>query len=294
MFNIPLLLFRYLSSASKRVTCSSCEGQDGKSKRSNSGSRKNNKVVSRGTEARVLTSDTSTSMSQKTKVNGRSPPSSSCSLDEVNQVLFFPDTSLVTPSVKEEGGFNEVLGLDQEYPYSSKYLKKHHSDGPFSQLLNLILSAQTSLDLCIYVLSFPPLAEAILELYERSEWTSSDDKKLQIRIIVDGREDEAMNSQISRLSRKGIPIRCNEKSYSILMHNKFAIIDSKVVLTGSLNWTKTAVLLNYENVLITSTRSLVNRYQEHFNLLWSQFKPYGASSVTVHWIVIQVFISVDD
>lgn len=184
--------------------------------------------------------------------------------EEIHKVLFFPDTSLVTPSVREAGGFNAIQG--PEYPYSTENLKRRPTSGPFSQLLDLLKSAKKSLDLCIYVLSFPPLADAILEILE---------KGVDIRIIVDGREDEALRSQVSRLSRRGVPIRSNEKSYSILMHNKFAVIDSKIVLTGSLNWTKSAVLLNYDNVLITSTPVLVSRYQEQFNHLWSQFKPYG-------------------
>lgn len=223
--------------------------------------------VSIGTEARVQTSDGSTST-----VKSNTRTGSPTEQEDVQKVLFFPDTSLVTPSVREGGGFNAIQGT--EYPYSTEYLKSRPTDGPFSQLLDLLKSAKKSLDLCIYVLSFPPFADAILELFEKS---------IEVRIVVDGREDEALRSQVSRLSRRGVKIKCNEKSYSILMHNKFAVIDSKIVLTGSLNWTKSAVLLNYDNVLITSTPYLVNRYQEQFNKLWSQFKPYGSSStITTH------------
>ena len=177
--------------------------------------------------------------------------------------LFFPDTSLVTPSVKPSGGFNSIT----ENPYTTDYLMNHPTDGPFSQLISILQSAKTSLDLCIYVLSFPPLCDVILDLYDK--------KSVAVRIIVDGREDEALRSQIPRLSRRGIEIRCNEKSYSILMHNKFAIIDSHILLTGSLNWTKSAVLLNYDNVLVTSNKSLVSQYSNQFDQLWSKFKPYG-------------------
>lgn len=262
--------FRYFSNRATRSICASCQAlvKDAKS-----GTKDNRNAVSIGTEAKVSTSDTNTS-TQRSKVNGTTspPPPSSLSSSSVNhdtlqEVLFFPDTSLVTPSVREGGGFNAIQSPD--YPYSSSYLSNHPSDGPFSRLLKILKSAKKSLDVCIYVLSFPPLADVLLELFE---------KPVSIRIIVDGREDEAWRSQVSRLSRRGVQIRCNEKSYSILMHNKFAVIDSKIALTGSLNWTKSAVLLNYDNVLVTSTPALVTRYEEQFNNLWSHFKPYGTTT----------------
>ena len=184
---------------------------------------------------------------------------------EVARALFFPDASLVTPSVRPTGGFNQI----GEYAYSTEYFNDHPTDGPFSELMGLLRSAKKSLDLCIYVLSFPPLCDLIMDLYNK--------QAVSIRIIVDGREDDALRSQIPRLSRRGIDIRCNEKSYSILMHNKFAIVDSSLLMTGSLNWTKSAVLLNYDNVLVTSNKSLVDQYSVQFNHLWSKFKPYGSA-----------------
>ena len=248
----------------RRAICQACKSKIPSNSRKSSKDKGGN-AISIATETRVSTTDTGTSTHTKSRANG-SPPSTSPTHEELHKVLFFPDTSLVTPTVREGGGFNAIQG---EYPYSADAFKSRPNDGPFDQLLNLVRTTKSSLDLCIYVLSFPPLAEAILELFERA---------VNVRIIVDGREDEAMRSQVARLSRRGIPIRCNEKSYSILMHNKFAIIDSKIVLTGSLNWTKSAVLLNYDNVLITSTTVLVDSYREQFNKLWSRFKPYTTSS----------------
>lgn len=121
----------------------------------------------------------------------------------------------------------------------------------------------------MYVLSFPALADIIIQLQE---------KAVEIRVIVDGREDEALRSQVGRLSSRGIKIRQNEESYSILMHNKFAILDGSLLLTGSFNWTKTAVLLNYDNILVTSQPTIVEQYQRQFDHLWSKFKPYRVKS----------------
>lgn len=196
-----------------------------------------------------------------------STPTEESKKEFINKALFFPDTSLVTPSVRAEGGFNSIKG--ENYPYSVDYFLSHPSDGPLKELLTILLNTKSSIDLCMYVLSFPALADIVIQLQE---------KAVEIRIIVDGREDEALRSQVGRLSNRGIRIRQNEESYSILMHNKFAILDGSLLLTGSFNWTKTAVLLNYDNILVTSQPAIVEQYQRQFDHLWSKFKPYRAKS----------------
>lgn len=45
-----------------------------------------------------------------------------------------------------------------------------------------------------------------------------------------------LGSDISLLASKGIPVRTDADKDSH-MHNKFAIIDDKFVITGSFNWT---------------------------------------------------------
>lgn len=54
-----------------------------------------------------------------------------------------------------------------------------------------------------------------------------------------------------------------------LMHHKFAIVDRRVLINGSFNWTQQAVFGNWENVIITTTpRSLVEKYCNQFDELW--------------------------
>lgn len=170
--------------------------------------------------------------------------------------LFFPDKSLVTPSVNERGGFNSLV-VDST---------AHSNGSPLAKLLAFIKSAKKTLDLCMYVLTFTPLAETIRELIKDG---------VVVRIVVDSRENEAHRSEVGDLARRGVAIRQNKRSLSTLMHHKFALIDSKILLTGSLNWTKSAVLMNYDNVLVTSSKQLVAKYQEQFNQLWNQFENYS-------------------
>lgn len=44
------------------------------------------------------------------------------------------------------------------------------------------------------------------------------------------------------------------------MHNKFFLIDDKILGTGSFNWTYNAVNENFENLIITNSRGLIQKY----------------------------------
>lgn len=58
-----------------------------------------------------------------------------------------------------------------------------------------------------------------------------------------------------------------------LMHNKYAILDNKTVITGSYNFTFGAEFLNYENLIVIDDNSeLVNSYKENFNFLVTSAK----------------------
>ena len=49
------------------------------------------------------------------------------------------------------------------------------------------------------------------------------------------------------------------------MHNKFCVIDNKILITGSYNWTYYAENKNWENVLITDEQVVVNDYAKEFD-----------------------------
>ena len=55
------------------------------------------------------------------------------------------------------------------------------------------------------------------------------------------------------------------------MHHKYALVDCRVLLTGSFNWTRAASRGNVENVLVTSEPQAVNAYARQFDLLWRDF-----------------------
>lgn len=61
------------------------------------------------------------------------------------------------------------------------------------------------------------------------------------------------------------------------MHHKFVLIDNKLLINGSFNWTRNAITGNQENVVVTDYPQLVQAFQAEFEKLWIQFAPEGPS-----------------
>jgi cardiolipin hydrolase len=55
------------------------------------------------------------------------------------------------------------------------------------------------------------------------------------------------------------------------MHNKYAIIDESVIVTGSFNWTTQAINNNQENLIFYEDKELASQYLKEFNKLWNEF-----------------------
>ena len=105
------------------------------------------------------------------------------------------------------------------------------------------------------------LAQAIIEAFDRG---------VKVRIITDDEKCEDKGSDVYRLWEAGLDVKTDSSVNH--MHNKFAIIDNAIILTGSYNWTVSASSKNQENILIMESKIIVDRYNHEFTKLWNQFK----------------------
>lgn len=90
-------------------------------------------------------------------------------------------------------------------------------------------------------------------------------KDLDIEILVDDNNTNKNSINIKNLLKSGIDITfikdINKQYY--LMHNKFCIIDNRIVITGSYNWTKNANS-NDENISIFDDEVNARYYTQEF------------------------------
>ena len=81
--------------------------------------------------------------------------------------------------------------------------------------------------------------------------------------------DLLKNANIDIFTYPSVSRSSNNKLRKIdgIMHHKFAVIDHKIVWTGSFNWTVSANKRNKENVIISDNAALIQRYEDEFQRL---------------------------
>jgi mitochondrial cardiolipin hydrolase len=131
-----------------------------------------------------------------------------------------------------------------------------------SRITHLLRAASRSVDVCVYTITDNRIAERLLALHADGR---------ELRIVTDGSRLREPGSDIQRLCDAGVPVRLGSADY--LMHHKFAIIDKRILLTGSYNWTRTAAEVNKENLLITRNRHLLAKFGRAFGQLWTDLAP---------------------
>ena len=88
-----------------------------------------------------------------------------------------------------------------------------------------------------------------------------------MRIISDDDKAHDSGSDVWTLSEQGVQVRVDQSEHH--MHHKYAVFDSKIVLTGSYNWTRSAAEHNRENVVVTDDPRLVKKFIEGFEAIWT-------------------------
>lgn len=117
-----------------------------------------------------------------------------------------------------------------------------------SNLIKAINNSTSSIDLAIFDLTSQDIVEALVKAKERG---------VKIKIIADSRQAGGKHSLIYSLRSQGFNIKITHGIKRGIMHNKFAILDNKLLITGSYNWTYSAEHFNYENAVFISDPNII-------------------------------------
>ena len=126
-------------------------------------------------------------------------------------------------------------------------------------IVRLLDASRREVSICVFTITDDRISEAIKDCHRRG---------VKIRIITDDDKSEDRGSDIDRLERAGIHVRVDHSPYH--MHHKFAVFDSRTLLTGSYNWTRSAATSNEENIVVSDDRDLVRQFAGKFEELWKQ------------------------
>ena len=131
------------------------------------------------------------------------------------------------------------------------------SDNPQKEIIKNINQAQAFINIAMYVFTDKEITLPLIDAQKRG---------VKVRVYLDRSQIESTYSVSRLLVQKGIKVRISTNNY--IMHNKFAIIDNRLLLTGSYNWTFSANNRNDENLMVIDDPEIIARYQNQFEKLW--------------------------
>ncbi len=130
--------------------------------------------------------------------------------------------------------------------------------GITEEIIAQIDQADNYVDIAMYSFTSESIAEALVRAKERG---------VRVRILLDKLQAAGAYSQYQYLLDAGIETITDV--HAGIMHNKIAIIDGRILLTGSFNWTKSAEEKNEENFLLfIDEEKIIRIYQTRLNYLW--------------------------
>jgi len=132
------------------------------------------------------------------------------------------------------------------------------SDNPQKEIIKNINQAESFINIAMYIFTDREIALPLIKARERG---------VKVRLYLDQDQVDYQYSQSCFLVQKGIKTRVSSNKY--IMHNKFAIIDNRILLTGSYNWTFSANNRNDENLMVINDPEIIEIFQNQFVNLWT-------------------------
>jgi cardiolipin hydrolase len=146
-------------------------------------------------------------------------------------------------------------------------MTENHSEGAtvrvafdrdcIGELERTLRAAADRVDVCVFAIADDRLKDLLLALHRRG---------VIVRILTEGDTASNDGADAIELQRAGIEVRF--ETTPALMHHKFLVVDERVTVTGSLNWTRKATELNYENLVVIDDPGVAAAFAMEFDRLW--------------------------
>lgn len=141
-------------------------------------------------------------------------------------------------------------------------LSVYFSPGARPRVLAELAKARKTIDVAMYSFTDSDLAWALVKAHARG---------VRVHIFLDSEQAAGKYAKARFFERRGLTVRYYHGAG--IMHHKFAVIDRRVVITGSYNWTASAEERNKENLLIIADRQVAGAYQREFDRMWGRGRP---------------------
>ena len=130
--------------------------------------------------------------------------------------------------------------------------------GASKELARLIKAAKVNVVVAAYAFSSKYLGNALSEALKRG---------VKVRIILDWDIARKAYSIDEWIAGEGIDLRFIDVKGGCL-HHKFMIIDGKILMTGSYNFTNESEFRNHEAAIFTNNKALIQSFAAEFDRIW--------------------------
>jgi phosphatidylserine/phosphatidylglycerophosphate/cardiolipin synthase-like enzyme len=122
-----------------------------------------------------------------------------------------------------------------------------------------IAEADRTIDLAVFDLDLNSLADALI---------AADKRGVQVRLVIDSEnlETPEVAEVTGRMQKAGVAITFDARE--AFMHNKFIVIDRRLVWMGSWNMTENDTYRNNNNMLRLRSQLAANAYQQEFEAMF--------------------------
>jgi len=170
-----------------------------------------------------------------------------------NSALFFPDKKMPCNRYLNDGT------TDHHHRDKCKFA---HEETSLVKLIRILRLAKKTLDICVYTITCDQISNEVMAAHNRG---------VKVRVITDDGQRGNRGSDIEKFVKVGIPVK-DDGHPENYMHHKFALVDGRLLLNGSFNWSVHAVVGNNENVVVTNDPKLCAAFGGEFERLWALFK----------------------
>jgi len=117
--------------------------------------------------------------------------------------------------------------------------------------------ANKSIHVLIYSFTLNAIAEALILARSRG---------VDVKVVMERENALGLGSEFQNLKNAGIDIRLDTNPSE--MHNKVAIIDGRIIITGSFNWSRNANTNNNENLVVLDSEAWAAAYEAEFQIIY--------------------------
>ena len=132
-------------------------------------------------------------------------------------------------------------------------------DHPVSSIVPLVEAAEESVRFMAFSFTHDDLGEAML---------ARDKAGVDVKGVFETRGSETEYSEFSRLFCANVPVR--QDGNPAILHHKVLIIDDRIVITGSANFSNNADRHNDENLIVLDNEDIARLYLNEFDRRWAE------------------------